>query len=66
MREFLLGKEEAGLSKVPVVATATMARLPPEAAKSVMALHPRYAVAFHPEGTFLWVGGRLIIHICGD
>lgn len=58
VREFLLGQEAAMLSKVPIASTAVMGILPSEAAKAIADLHPRYVIAFHPEGTFTWISGE--------
>ncbi|KAL2012921.1 hypothetical protein VTN00DRAFT_446 [Thermoascus crustaceus] len=57
VREYLLGKEKAALCPLPLVATATITRLPEDVVRSVRGgLHPRYSIAFHPDGYFLWLG----------
>ncbi|KAL1967229.1 hypothetical protein VTN77DRAFT_3520 [Rasamsonia byssochlamydoides] len=56
VREYLLGKEKAALLPSPLVATATVMRLPEDVVRSVRALHPRYCIAFHPDGYFVWLG----------
>lgn len=58
VREFLVGEEVAELIKLPIMATQSMARLPPETAKAHMKLHPRYTVTFHPEGIFTWISSK--------
>jgi len=56
VREFLVGKVDAALVKLPLVATATLAKLPADAAVLAQDLHPRYMVTFHPHGYFTWIG----------
>jgi 2-polyprenyl-6-methoxyphenol hydroxylase-like FAD-dependent oxidoreductase len=59
-REFLLGPEEAALLPSPCVASVTITKLSREAAIALRALHPRYTISFHPNGTFTWMS----IHDC--
>ncbi|KKY17442.1 putative monooxygenase fad-binding protein [Phaeomoniella chlamydospora] len=56
VREFIVGKEEATLEKVPLVASVTMAKLPADAATLFTKLHHRNTVSFHPNGYFTWLG----------
>ncbi|TVY21659.1 FAD-dependent monooxygenase cctM [Lachnellula arida] len=59
-REFLLGPEEAALLQSPCVASVTITKLGRDAAIALRALHPRYTISFHPDGTFTWMS----IHDC--
>ncbi|TVY41155.1 FAD-dependent monooxygenase [Lachnellula occidentalis] len=59
-REFLLGTEEAALLQSPCVASVTITKLDRDAAIALRALHPRYTISFHPDGTFTWMS----IHDC--
>jgi len=60
-REFLVGPEEASLLQSPCVASVTITKLGREAAIALRALHPRYTISFHPNGTFTWV--RKVINL---
>ncbi|KAI9845094.1 MAG: hypothetical protein M1837_005098 [Sclerophora amabilis] len=56
VRTFLLGPEKAALEMSPLVASVSMARLPEETAVQFQKLHPRFCIAFHPNGYFSWIG----------
>lgn len=58
VREYLLGKEKAALVPSPIVASATISRLPEQVVGTLRGLHPRYCIAFHPDGYFNWVGSK--------
>jgi 2-polyprenyl-6-methoxyphenol hydroxylase-like FAD-dependent oxidoreductase len=58
VREYLLGKEKAALISSPIVASATISRLPEQVVGTLRELHPRYCIAFHPDGYFNWVGSK--------
>jgi len=53
-RKYLLGEEEAKLVDSEVVATFALAKLDRETATNLRKLHPRYTIAFHPNGTFFF------------
>lgn len=42
----------------PIVGTGTIAKLPAETALQFKELHPRYLITFHPNGSFVWIGGK--------
>lgn len=58
VREYLLGKEKAALIPSRIVASATVSRLPEQEANALRSLHPRYCIAFHPDGYFNWLGSK--------
>jgi 2-polyprenyl-6-methoxyphenol hydroxylase-like FAD-dependent oxidoreductase len=58
VREFLLGADKAALQMSPIVGTGTIAKLPAETALQFKELHPRYLITFHPNGYFVWIGGK--------
>lgn len=60
VREYLCGAEEAALTPSPVVASVTICKISREASLKLRALHPRYLIAFHPNGVFTWMS----IHDC--
>jgi 2-polyprenyl-6-methoxyphenol hydroxylase-like FAD-dependent oxidoreductase len=58
VRSFLLGPDKAALQMCPIVNSATIAQLPADAALQFKDLHPRYLIAFHPDGYFAWIGRK--------
>ncbi|KKA16498.1 hypothetical protein T310_9902, partial [Rasamsonia emersonii CBS 393.64] len=64
VREYLLG-EKGALHPSPIVATATVMRLPEDVVRSVRELHPRYCIAFHPDGYFMWLGSKSTVFFSG-
>lgn len=58
VRKILFGPEKAALQMSPIVGSMCLARLPAETAQVLSETHPRCAVAIHPEGYTLWVGGE--------
>jgi 2-polyprenyl-6-methoxyphenol hydroxylase-like FAD-dependent oxidoreductase len=58
VRNFLLGPDKAALKMCPIVSSGTIAKLPADAALEFKKLHPRYIIAFHPNGSFVWIGGK--------
>jgi 2-polyprenyl-6-methoxyphenol hydroxylase-like FAD-dependent oxidoreductase len=58
VRNFLLGPERAALKKSPLVSSGTIAKLPAVTALQFKNLHPRYLITFHPNGYFVWIGGK--------
>lgn len=59
VRENLLGPERGELLYSPVVLSMTISKLPVEKAKQLLKIHQRTCLLFHPNGTFLWIGGKL-------
>lgn len=57
-REFLLDPKEAELLPSPCVASVTITKLGREASIALRALHPRYTISFHPDGTFTWMSSK--------
>jgi 2-polyprenyl-6-methoxyphenol hydroxylase-like FAD-dependent oxidoreductase len=58
VRGFLLGPDKAALQMCPIISSATIAKLPADAALQFKDLHPRYLIALHPNGYFAWIGGK--------
>ncbi len=58
VREYLVGPEKAALQPSPLVASATMARLPKAAAEKFKELAQRFLITVHPSGHFFWIGGQ--------
>ncbi|RYP90112.1 hypothetical protein DL770_003734 [Monosporascus sp. CRB-9-2] len=56
VRKYLVGPERAALKASPLVASATMAKLPALAAEELIRLSPRHVILFHPLGYFVWLG----------
>ncbi|TAQ87831.1 hypothetical protein B7494_g3836 [Chlorociboria aeruginascens] len=54
-RAYLLGSEEAALLMSPIVGNSTLTTLSKAAALTIQKIHPRNMIAFHPNGTFLWI-----------
>ena len=54
-REFLLGPKEAELLLSPCVASVIITKISKQASIDLRALHPRYTITFHPNGTFTWM-----------
>lgn len=63
VRDFLVGRDKATLTKLPIVAHATITTLPEDVGTKFQEIHPRNVVGFHPSGLFSWVGGELCIGI---
>ncbi|PVH89150.1 FAD/NAD(P)-binding domain-containing protein [Cadophora sp. DSE1049] len=61
-REFLLGPKEAELLLSPCVASVIITKISKQASIDLRALHPRYTITFHPNGTFTWMS----IHDCSS
>jgi len=59
VREYLVGPEKAVPQTSPLVASATMAKLPAEAALKFKEFASRLMVIFHPSGYFTWFGSTL-------
>ncbi|OWO98356.1 hypothetical protein B2J93_8192 [Marssonina coronariae] len=59
-RKFLLGPEDAELLLSPCVASVVITKISRQASMDLRALHPRYTITFHPNGTFTWMS----IHDC--
>ncbi|KAH7351237.1 hypothetical protein BKA65DRAFT_254670 [Rhexocercosporidium sp. MPI-PUGE-AT-0058] len=68
-REFLLGPEEAKLLLSPCVASVIITKISRQASTDLRALHPRYTITFHPNGTFTWMSiklTKLMVHDCSS
>jgi hypothetical protein len=58
VRNFLLGSDRAALQQSPILNSVTIAQLPAKTASQFKYLHPRYLIAIHPNGHFVWIGGE--------
>jgi 2-polyprenyl-6-methoxyphenol hydroxylase-like FAD-dependent oxidoreductase len=58
VREYLLGKERAALIPSRIVASVTISHLPEQQVNALRNMHPRYCIAFHPDGYFTWFGSK--------
>ena len=58
VRDYLCGPHEAALEPVPVMASATITKLPLDAVERFRAKSRRFAITFHPDGYFCWIGGE--------
>lgn len=56
VRNFLVGPEKGAAISLPLVASATMAKLPKSAALKFKEYANRLMVLFHPLGYFNWIG----------
>ncbi|KAF2841942.1 FAD/NAD(P)-binding domain-containing protein [Patellaria atrata CBS 101060] len=56
VRNFLCGPEKGALKESPLVANATICRLPAENALAIRKLHHRSTIWFHPNNSFTWFG----------
>ncbi|CZS88231.1 uncharacterized protein RCO7_01190 [Rhynchosporium graminicola] len=61
-RDFLLGSKEAELLLSPCVASVIITKISRQASTDLRAVHPRYTITFHPNGTFTWMS----IHDCSS
>ncbi|KAH7055897.1 hypothetical protein B0J12DRAFT_435785 [Macrophomina phaseolina] len=56
VREYLVGPEKGALLNSGVVLSIVQSKLPVGKALELCRLHPRNALTFHPNGTFMWFG----------
>jgi 2-polyprenyl-6-methoxyphenol hydroxylase-like FAD-dependent oxidoreductase len=64
VRSFLLGSERSALQMSSIISSATITKLPAEAALRFSDMHPRFMILLHPNGYFAWIGGKSSAPTC--
>lgn len=60
-REYLLGPVEGKLLDSPFVNSMLVSTLPADRARDLLDQHHRICALYHPNGTFMWMGGKCFL-----